>query len=60
MLITDEQHRVLLVHTIESKPRWGLPGGLVKPHERPRAGAEREIREELGLSTEAARSPASQ
>ncbi|WP_442819317.1 NUDIX domain-containing protein [Streptomyces sp. NBC_01236] len=37
-----------------------MPGGLVKPHERPRAAAEREIREELGLSTEAARSPASQ
>ncbi|MGW2865261.1 NUDIX domain-containing protein [Streptomyces sp. SDr-06] len=30
VVITDEDHRVLLVHTAGSHPQWGLPGGLVE------------------------------
>lgn len=48
-VITDEQHRILLVHTMGSRPRWGLPGGIVHLNESPRDAARREIREELGL-----------
>jgi 8-oxo-dGTP diphosphatase len=48
-VLTDDRHRVLLVHTTGRRPRWGLPGGIVQLNESPRAAARREIREELGL-----------
>ncbi|MFE4868225.1 NUDIX domain-containing protein [Streptomyces sp. NPDC056682] len=52
VLITDPQNRVLLVHTVGSRPRWGLPGGLVTLSESPRAADRRAIAEELGLTVE--------
>ncbi len=45
----DESGRVLLLE-VTYKADWELPGGVVEPHEPPRAGCEREIREEIGLS----------
>jgi 8-oxo-dGTP pyrophosphatase MutT (NUDIX family) len=41
---------VLLVrHTYGRRRQWDLPGGGLRRHEDPRAGIEREIREELGV-----------
>lgn len=48
VLLTDSQERVLLVEPTY-KPYWELPGGAVDRDESPRAGAARELREELGL-----------
>lgn len=42
VVITDEDHRVLIVPTAGSRTRWGLPGGLVHLNESPRAAARRE------------------
>ncbi|HMR50281.1 MAG TPA: NUDIX domain-containing protein [Arachnia sp.] len=47
-LFRDQAGRVLLLQT-SYKTDWELPGGIVEPGESPRAGCEREIREELGL-----------
>ncbi len=44
----DDAGRVLLVEPAY-KPGWEVPGGLVEPGEAPRAAAQREVREELGL-----------
>lgn len=48
-LFTDAKGRILLVEP-NYKPYWDLPGGVVEPGESPREAAEREIKEELGLS----------
>lgn len=48
VLITDEAGRVLLVDPTY-KPDWDMPGGMAEANEPPRAAAERELREELGL-----------
>lgn len=48
VLIRDAAERVLLCETT-FKPDWELPGGIVEPLETPRAGAAREIMEELGV-----------
>lgn len=48
MLFTDRLGRVLLLEPTYQKP-WVLPGGIVEADESPRAGAIREVREELGL-----------
>jgi len=48
VLMRDEHGRVLLCET-RFKTDWELPGGIVEPLEPPRAGAEREVREELGV-----------
>ncbi len=48
-LFRDATGRVLLLETTY-KDDWELPGGVVEPGESPRAGAEREIAEELGLA----------
>lgn len=53
-LITDQWDRVCLVETT-FKDDWELPGGIVNPDESPRAGAVREIEEELGLQLEVGR-----
>ena len=47
-LFRDEQGLVLLLET-SYKEDWELPGGVVEPHETPRAGGERETMEELGI-----------
>lgn len=48
-LFRDEEGHVLLLETTY-KPDWELPGGVVEAGEPPRAAAEREILEEIGLS----------
>jgi ADP-ribose pyrophosphatase YjhB (NUDIX family) len=48
VLITDQTGRVLLVDPTY-KEGWDIPGGMVEANEPPRAAAERELREELGL-----------
>lgn len=48
VLFRDEAGRVLLLET-SYKNDWELPGGVVERGESPRAGAERELAEELGL-----------
>ncbi|MEV6873958.1 NUDIX hydrolase [Amycolatopsis sp. NPDC051128] len=49
VLITDRAGRVLLVDPTY-KEGWDLPGGMVEANEPPRDAAERELREELGLT----------
>lgn len=48
-LVTDARGRVLLVKPTY-KAGWLLPGGVVEHREPPHLGAERELREETGLS----------
>ncbi|MER6075492.1 NUDIX hydrolase [Streptomyces sp. NPDC001817] len=48
VLFFDDQDRVMLVDPIYKDP-WDIPGGAVETDESPRAGAHREIKEELGL-----------
>ncbi|NQY58329.1 MAG: NUDIX hydrolase [Ilumatobacteraceae bacterium] len=48
VVFVDSARRVLLVHPTY-KPTWELPGGAVEDQESPRAAAQREVREELGL-----------
>ncbi|MDQ7992039.1 MAG: NUDIX hydrolase [Propionicimonas sp.] len=47
VLLTDEAGRVCTLET-SFKREWELPGGILNPGESPRAGAIREVREELG------------
>src|SRR4051812_23503587 len=49
VLITDRVGRVLLVDPTY-KEGWDIPGGMVEANEPPRVAAERELREELGLT----------
>ncbi|HET9127060.1 MAG TPA: NUDIX hydrolase [Propionibacteriaceae bacterium] len=48
VVFTDPHGRVLLLET-RYKDDWELPGGIVEPGEPPVLGAQREVREELGL-----------
>ncbi len=48
VLMRDADGRILLCDT-QFKTDWELPGGIVEPGEPPRVGAEREVREELGI-----------
>ena len=48
MLFRDVDNRVLLVEPVYKRD-WEVPGGLVEVDESPRAAAEREIHEELGI-----------
>lgn len=48
LFVDDWAERILLVKPIR-KPYWDLPGGIVEHNESPRAAAEREIKEELGV-----------
>ncbi|MFH8254196.1 NUDIX domain-containing protein [Streptomyces roseolus] len=48
MLFFDGAGRVLLVDPVY-KELWEIPGGAVEAEESPRAGARREVLEELGL-----------
>jgi 8-oxo-dGTP pyrophosphatase MutT (NUDIX family) len=47
--VFDSTGRVLLLHDAAAD-RWDLPGGYLQEGESPEAGAEREVREETGLS----------
>ncbi|MBS11909.1 MAG: NUDIX hydrolase [Gemmatimonadetes bacterium] len=44
----DDQDRLLLMH-FRDTGKWGLPGGVVEPHEHPATAAVREMWEETGL-----------
>jgi 8-oxo-dGTP pyrophosphatase MutT (NUDIX family) len=48
VLLLDHRGRILLVDP-NYKPGWDLPGGNIKANEPPDIGAQREVREELGL-----------
>jgi 8-oxo-dGTP diphosphatase len=48
VLFRDGEGRVLLVEPVY-KERWEVPGGIVEMNESPRAAAQREVQEELGL-----------
>lgn len=50
-LLTDGAGRLLVLEP-SYKPTWDLPGGIVERDESPRAGARREVREEIGLHVE--------
>ncbi|WP_233160359.1 NUDIX domain-containing protein [Actinophytocola xanthii] len=50
VVVRDTAGRVLLVDPTY-KEHWDLPGGMAEANEPPRAAAERELREELGLVT---------
>jgi ADP-ribose pyrophosphatase YjhB (NUDIX family) len=54
VVIRDAADRVLLVNPTY-KELWDMPGGMAEANEPPRAAAERELREELGLSISAGR-----
>ncbi|MBT0768408.1 NUDIX hydrolase [Kineosporia sp. J2-2] len=54
VLLTDPEQRVLLVEPVY-QDTWLLPGGIVEAGESPRAGAFREVHEELGLRMEPGR-----
>jgi 8-oxo-dGTP pyrophosphatase MutT (NUDIX family) len=44
----NREGKVLILHPAY-KDRWEIPGGIVEANESPKAGAEREVREEFGL-----------
>jgi ADP-ribose pyrophosphatase YjhB (NUDIX family) len=50
-LFTDEAGRLLLLQP-PYKPTWDIPGGVIEGDESPRRAAQREVREEIGLSME--------
>ncbi|WUJ12331.1 NUDIX hydrolase [Actinoplanes sp. NBC_00393] len=49
VLLSDPTGRVLLVEPAY-KPDWEIPGGCVEADESPLAAAQRELKEELGLT----------
>jgi 8-oxo-dGTP pyrophosphatase MutT (NUDIX family) len=54
VLIRDQTGLILLVEPTY-KDFWDLPGGMAEANEPPRAAAERELREELGLDIQVGR-----
>lgn len=50
VLVRDEDDRVLLVNPTY-KAHWDLPGGMTEANESPLDAAQRELREELNLTT---------
>jgi 8-oxo-dGTP pyrophosphatase MutT (NUDIX family) len=50
-LFTDQAGRLLVLEP-PYKPTWDIPGGVVERDESPRLAAQREVREELGLTVE--------
>lgn len=51
-LVRDAEGRLLIVHHTYRHPAWGFPGGLVKRTEQPFDALARELREELGVTSE--------
>jgi 8-oxo-dGTP pyrophosphatase MutT (NUDIX family) len=49
--IMTEGDRILLVRHTYGNRRWDFPGGAMKRHEQPLAAAQREMREELGVTS---------
>lgn len=49
VLLRDHDGRILLVDP-NYKPDWDLPGGMAEANEPPHHAAERELKEELGLT----------
>jgi 8-oxo-dGTP pyrophosphatase MutT (NUDIX family) len=49
VLVRDTSQRILLVDP-SYKPDWDLPGGMAEANEPPLEAAQREVREELGLT----------
>lgn len=50
LLITDHRDHVLIVLPAKDGAPWQLPGGVIEAGESPAQAAEREVREELGLT----------
>ena len=50
--VLTDRDRVLLVRHTYGPPGWDLPGGAMKRGESPMSAAQREMREELGVSIE--------
>jgi 8-oxo-dGTP pyrophosphatase MutT (NUDIX family) len=50
-LFTDQADRLLVLEP-PYKPTWDIAGGVVEGDESPRLAAQREVREELGLTVE--------
>jgi ADP-ribose pyrophosphatase YjhB (NUDIX family) len=50
-LFTDQADRLLVLEP-PYKSTWDIPGGMVERDESPRLAAQREVREEIGLSVE--------
>ena len=48
-IVVDEQDRILLVKP-SYRRMWSFPGGFLDPGEDPLTGAEREVKEETGMS----------
>ncbi len=55
LLVHDGAHVLLVRQTYTTGGRWALPGGWAKRNESPRAAAERETREELGIDVASGR-----
>lgn len=53
--VVFRDRRILLVREIQDGGRWTLPGGWADVNEPPSAAVEREIREESGFETKAAK-----
>ena len=54
--VIQRQAEILLVRTVDTgADEWDLPGGFLRYGEPPRAGLERELREELGVTVRVGR-----
>jgi len=52
-VVIDSRNRVLLLqHRFRPGHGWGIPGGFLRPRERPEDAVRRELREEIGLEIE--------
>jgi ADP-ribose pyrophosphatase YjhB (NUDIX family) len=49
MCVIERDDGAVLFVRHSYRPRWGVPGGLCRPHEEVADGARREVREEVGI-----------